>query len=132
MQNIVFGSQHLYKSPCQKYGIMFMVITDHCYPDWGYLADFLQSTCFRIACMVEVWTSYGTGSIFCCSGWVSHLWFESGFGKFPIKILNFSIFPPQVKKNIFGSGKKLPGSKTDLPLIYCGSKVCPSWVRAHL
>jgi len=30
------------------------------------------------------------GSIFCCSGRVSHLWFESGFEKFPLKIPNFS------------------------------------------
>jgi len=42
------------------------------------------------------------------SGRVSHLWF--GFGKFPLKILNFSITCPLGKKNIIGSGQKVPGS----------------------
>jgi len=32
------------------------------------------------------------GSIFCVSDWVSYLWFEFGFGKFPLKMSNFSIF----------------------------------------
>jgi len=36
--------------------------------------------------------SDGSGSIFCCSGRVSHLWFGSEFRKFSIKIPNFSIF----------------------------------------
>jgi len=36
---------------------------------------------------------------------------------------NFSIFCPSVKKNLFGSGQKVPGSEAGRPLIYCGSKV---------
>jgi len=36
---------------------------------------------------------------------------------------NFSIFSLRVKKNCFGSGQKVPGSKLGRPLIYCGSKV---------
>jgi len=66
------------------------------------------------------------------SGWVNNLWFGSSFGKFTLKIPNFSIFCLQVKKNIFGPGQKAPGSKTGWPLIYIGSKVCSGWVRAHL
>jgi len=49
------------------------------------------------------------------SGWVSHLWFGFEFGKFPLKMSNFSIF--------FLLGQKVPRSKAGLPLIYCGSKV---------
>jgi len=41
------------------------------------------------------------GSIFCSSGWVSHLWF--GFGKFPLKM---SIFFPSRKKKILRVGSK--------------------------
>jgi len=40
--------------------------------------------------------------IFCGSGWVSHLWFGFEFGKFPIKMSNFSIFFPLGQKNLFG------------------------------
>jgi len=46
------------------------------------------------------------GTIFCYSGRVSHLWLGPGFGKFPLKILNFSIFSPSGQKNLFGSGQK--------------------------
>jgi len=63
------------------------------------------------------------GSNFCCSGWVSHLWF--GFGKFPLKIPNFSIFH-------FRWGQKEPWSKMGRLLFNCGSKVCSDWVRDHL
>jgi len=54
---------------------------------------------------------------------VSHLWFGFEFGKFPLKISNFSIFFLSGQKNIFGSGRKVPGSKAGQPLIYCESKV---------
>jgi len=64
------------------------------------------------------------GSNFCCSGRVSHLWLGYGFGKFPLKMLNFSIFCP--------SGQKVPRSQPGWPLIYCGSKVYLGRVRAHL
>jgi len=46
--------------------------------------------------------------------------FGLGLG-FPLKI---SIFYLSDKKNIVGSGQKVPGSKTDWPFIYYGSKVC--------
>jgi len=41
---------------------------------------------------------------------------------------NFSIFFPLGQKNLFGSGRKVPGSKTGLPLSYWGSKVSSGWV----
>jgi len=66
---------------------------------------------------------------------VSHLLFGFEFGKFPIKMSNFSIFFPsdqKKQKNIFGSGQKVPGSKASRPLICCGSKVSLGQVRAHL
>jgi len=66
-----------------------------------------------------------SGQFFCCLGWVSHLWF--GFGKFSLKVLNFSIFSLRVKKISSGwvkTGQKVPWSKTGQPLIYCRSIVC--------
>jgi len=44
-------------------------------------------------------------------GWVSHLWFGFGFGKFPLKISNFSIFPLLIKKYTLGWVKKYPGQR---------------------
>jgi len=61
-------------------------------------------------------------------GRVSHLWFGSEFGNFPLKIPNFSIFTLWFKKNYLGQVKGYPGQ----PLIYCRSKVSLSRVRAHL
>jgi len=40
------------------------------------------------------------GSIFCGVGRVSHLWFGFEFGKFPLKLSNFSIFSLRVKKSL--------------------------------
>jgi len=40
----------------------------------------------------------------------------------------FQFFFPSGKKNLFGSGQKVPGSKAGWPLIYCGSKVASGWV----
>jgi len=54
---------------------------------------------------------------------VSHLWFGSEFGKFSLKMSNFSIFFPSDQKNLFGSGRKVLRSKACQPIIYCGSKV---------
>jgi len=65
-------------------------------------------------------------------GRVSHLWFGFEFGKFPLNMSNFSIIFPSDKKNLFGSGQKVPGSKADQPLIYWGSKVSSGRVMAHL
>jgi len=47
-----------------------------------------------------------------------------------VKFLNFFLL--QVKKNLLGSGWKVPRSKAGQPLIYSGSKVSSGWVRAHL
>jgi len=60
-------------------------------------------------------------------GQVSHLWFGFWVGKLPLKITIFSLC---VKKNLFGSGQKVPGSKAGRPLIYCWSKVCSGQVRS--
>jgi len=52
-----------------------------------------------------VWMVW-VGSIFCWSGWVSHLWF--GFGKFCQKVPSFPIFSLRVKKIASGQVKKYP------------------------
>jgi len=70
------------------------------------------------------------GSIFCSSSQVSHLWL--GFGKFPLKMSNFSIFSLRIKKNLYRLGQKVPGSKAGQPLIYGESKVSLGRVKAHL
>jgi len=67
------------------------------------------------------------GLIFCCSGWVSHLWFGPEFRKFPLKIPNCT---PSGRKTFFRFGQKVPGSKTGLPLIYCWSKVSLDRVKS--
>jgi len=41
-------------------------------------------------------TRVSSGQFFVC--WVSHLWFGCEFGKFPLKMSNFSIFSLWVKK----------------------------------
>jgi len=74
----------------------------------------------------------GLGSKIFDLGWVSHLWFGVDFGKFPLKMSNFSKFSVQIKKNIFGSSQKVLASKAGWPLIYYGSKKSLAWVRAHL
>jgi len=76
--------------------------------------------------------SDGTGSQIFDPGQVSHLWFGSGFGKFPLKIPNFSIYSPPGQKNLFGMGQKVLRSKTGQLLICCGSKVCSGRVSARL
>jgi len=70
-----------------------------------------------------VQSSDGFGSEFSCAGLVSHLWFW--FGKFILKIQNFSIFCTSDQKNIIGMGQKVPRFFKDSgwPLIYCGSIV---------
>jgi len=49
------------------------------------------------------------GQFFCGSGRVSHLWLGFEFGKFPLKMSNFSISFPSDQKNIFGSGRRRAG-----------------------
>jgi len=80
--------------------------------------------------LLPLFTSGGSWSKFFDPGQVSHPWF--GFGKFPLKKSNFSIFSLGVKKNIFRLGQKVPQSKAGRPLIYCGSKISSGRVRAHL
>jgi len=63
------------------------------------------------------------GSIFCCLGWVSDLWFGSGFGKFPLKIPNFQFFPLGQKKSL-----RVESKSTEVKEVYCGSKVWSRWV----
>jgi len=44
------------------------------------------------------------------TSWVSHLWFGFGFGNFPLKISNFSIFCPSGSKKMSSAWvKKYPG-----------------------
>jgi len=72
--------------------------------------------------------SDGSESKFFDPGRVSHLWLGSEFGKFPLKIPIFLYLSFWVKKNLIGSGQKVPGSEPGRSLIYCGSKVCSSRV----
>jgi len=44
----------------------------------------------------------------------SAIWFGSEFGKFPLKMSNFFL---SGQKNLFGSGRKVPGSKAGGPLF---------------
>jgi len=46
----------------------------------------------------------------------------------PKNVTLFNLFPFDPKKNLFGSGQKVPRSKPGRPLIYCGSKVSSGWV----
>jgi len=62
--------------------------------------------------------SDGSGLNFCCSGQVSYFWFGYGFGNFPLKIPNFSIFCPADQKNIIGSGQKVPGSQPGWAFLF--------------
>jgi len=65
------------------------------------------------------------------SGQPSLVW-HLAYGKFPLKIPNFSIFCPSGQKNLIRKGQKVSGSKPGRHLIYCGSKVCSGRDRAHL
>jgi len=69
------------------------------------------------------WPSDGSGSKIFNPGWVSHLWFGFEFGRFPLKMSNFSIFFLWTKQISSGRVKKYLGSKAGWPLIYCRSKV---------
>jgi len=83
---------------------------------------------FYCKCSVLLWKSYQWVRVkkilLLGSGRVSHLWFGYRFGKFPLKMPNFSIFCPSGKKNVISLGRKVPGSGLGWPLFYCGSKVC--------
>jgi len=90
--------------------------------------------------LTDVCSSDGSGSKIFDPGRVSHLWFGLEFGKFYLKMSNFSNFYPSGQKNCFGSSRKVPGSEPGQPLIYCGSKVssgqgpslvCRLSLRAH-
>jgi len=65
-------------------------------------------------------------------GRVGHLWFGFGFGKFSLKMSNFSIFSLRVKKISLGWVKKYPGQRHVGLLFSAGQKY--AWVgsRSHL
>jgi len=42
----------------------------------------------------------------------------------PKNVKFFNFFYLRLKKNLFRSGQKVPGSMAGWPLIYCGSRVC--------
>jgi len=86
----------------------------------------------KLESIEKVVSSDGSRSKIFDPGRVSHLWFGFEFWKFPLKMSNFQFFSLRVKKNCFGSGRKVPGSKPGRPLIYCRSKVSSGRVRAHL
>jgi len=56
----------------------------------------------------------GVGSAIMVWVWISKI--------SPKNVNFFQIFSLRVKKNCFGSGQKVPGSKPGWPLIYCGVK----------
>jgi len=55
-----------------------------------------------------------------------------GFGKFPLKISNFSILFPLGQKNLLGLGQKVPGPIQVGLLFTAGQKLCSGRVRTHL
>jgi len=69
------------------------------------------------------------GSIFCCWGRVRSAIFGLGLENFPKKSKNFQCFSHWIKKDLFGTGQKEPGSKTGQPHFYSGSKLFSGWVR---
>jgi len=88
-------------------------------PSWFSRSDDLAYFIIRFnSCWIRVKKFWPTSGQFLLLrsgrvglGWVSHLWFGVGFGKFPLKIPNFSIFSPLDKKNTsLGWVKKYPAS----------------------
>jgi len=73
--------------------------------------------------MLSVWLVMGQGQNFLTqvgSGEPSMVWI---WKISPQKCQNFWFISLRIKKNIFGLGLKVHGSKAGRPLIYCGSKV---------
>jgi len=66
--------------------------------------------------------------------WVSHLWF--GFGRFPLKIPNFSIFLPSGQNKSHQVGSKSTRVKDGLAsysyLLWVKNMLWSDWVRADL
>jgi len=73
-------------------------------------------------------------SIFCGSGRVSHLWFGLEFGKFPLKMSNFSIFFPSGQKKLLRVGSESTQVKAGSAsyLLRVKSKLGSGRVMAHL
>jgi len=71
-------------------------------------------------------------SIFCGSCWVRHPWF--GFGKFPLKKSNFSIFFPLDQKKSLRLGSEFTRIKgrSATYLLRVKSKLRSDWARANL
>jgi len=70
----------------------------------------------------NILTLVGSGQFICGSGRVSHLWFGFEFGKFPLKMSNFSIFSLQIKKISSGQVGKYPGQRRVGLLLTAGQK----------
>jgi len=68
-------------------------------------------------------TRFGSGQFFCGLGWVAIYGLGLNLENFPLKMSNLSTFFHLCQKNLFESGRKVPGSKAGRPLIYCRSKV---------
>jgi len=67
--------------------------------------------------------------------WAGSVIFGLGLGleNFPKKTQNFQFFALLAKKISSGQLKKsLAQRRPGQPVIYCGSKACFGWVRAHL
>jgi len=71
----------------------------------------------------KILTRVGSGQFFVArvrSGRLSHLWFGLEFGKFPLKMSNFSIFFPSGQKKIAsGWVGKYPG-QSQVGLLFTG------------
>jgi len=71
-------------------------------------------------------------------GQVSHPWFEYGFGKFPLKMSNFSIFCPSGQKISLDQVKKYPGQRQFGLFFTAGQKYVGVWsgqgpsLRCHI
>jgi len=83
----------------------------------------IRGKCCEVYKLFEIQSSDRSGSNFFDSGRVSHLRFEFGFGKFPLKMSNVSIFFHSGKKNLFWTGSKntwvIGGSASYLLLVNC-------------
>jgi len=82
-------------------------------------------------------TRVGSGQFFVTrvgSGRVSHLWFGLEFGKFPLKMSNFSIFSPSGQKKLLQVGSERTRVKAGSAsyLLRVKSKLGSGRVKAHL
>jgi len=103
-------------------------LQDYNNPDWVCLADFFAIKDWKIPGRTGIEPSDGSGSkiftwigsIFCCSGQVSHFWF--GFGKFSLKIPFFYFSPFGSRKISLGQVKNYWGQRRVGFLFTAGQK----------